>query len=238
VSIATLVAAAVLGGVLLPLALGLVAIVLPAARAGVVAEVARLTLLVALPLALSAVLVNVLFTPAGASILAELGPLRITDTGVTTAVDVVVRVLVMGGAVTLFYVTTRPGELVASLEAHGAPARIAFVIHNAVAMTPRLVERAGDVGAAQRARGLDTEGSVIRRLRGVLAVAGPTVGGAIEEAEIRTLALESRAFSRPGEHTRLWAPVDSAAQRAARWSIGGAVALLLIARLAGPGGQG
>ena len=48
-------------------------------------------------------------------------------------------------AVTLFYLTTRPAELVASLQAHGTPARLTFVIHNAVAMIPRLAERAAEV---------------------------------------------------------------------------------------------
>ena len=79
-----------------------------------------------------------------------MGPLRVTGEGVGVAVEVVVRVLVMAGAVTLFYLTTRPAELVASLQAHGVPARLTFVIHNAVAMIPRLAERAarGHRGAA------------------------------------------------------------------------------------------
>ena len=131
----------------------------------------------------------------------------------------------MGAAVTLFLLTTRPAELVASLQAHGLPARIAFVVHGAAAMVPRLAERAADVTAAQRARGLDSEGSLARRLRGVLAVAGPTVRGAIEEAETRALALESRAFTRPGRHTLLRVPADSAAQRVARWALTAAVAV-------------
>ena len=159
----------------------------------------RTSVLLALPLAASAAIVNVLFTPGGGTVVAEIGPLTVTAEGIAVAIEVVVRVLVMSGAVTLYYLTTRPAELVASLQAHGTPARLTFVIHNAVAIIPRLAERAAEVTAAQRARGLDSEGSLLRRLRGVTAVAGPTVSGAIAEAEARTLALENSRLhpSRP-----------------------------------------
>jgi energy-coupling factor transport system permease protein len=232
-SVCTVVAVVVLGGVLCPALLGLLAVVLPAAWARVLPGVARTSLLLALPLAVSVAIVNVLFTPGGEQVLVELGPIRVTGEGVAVAAEVVVRVFVMAGAVTLFYLTTRPAELVASLQAHGLPARLTFVIHNAVAMIPRLAERAAEVTAAQRARGLDSEGSMWRRLRGVTAVAGPTVSSAIAEAETRTLALEMRGFTRPGRHTVLWTPSDSGAQRGARWAMAAAVLVALALRLGG-----
>ena len=138
-------------------------------------------LVLALPLALSVVIVNVVFAVGS------------TEEGVLLAAEVVARVLTMAGAAVLFYSTTRPSELVASLQHHGVPSRATFVIHNGVAMIPRLAERAREVTAAQRARGLDTEGSWLRRGRGVVALAAPTVLGAIHEVETRTMALETRA---------------------------------------------
>jgi energy-coupling factor transport system permease protein len=233
ISSATIAAAIILGGIVAPLLLGLVAVVLPAFVASVLPRVVRLTLFVALPLAVSTAIVNGLFTPAGTGTVAELGPLRVTQEGLWTATQVVVRILVMAGAVSLFYLTTRPAELVASLQAHGSSARLAFVIHGAVAMIPRLAARAAEVAIAQRARGLDDTTSVLQRLRGVLALAGPTVSGAIADAEMRTLALESRGFTRPGRHTLLWVPGDSASQRLARWLMVMAVLALSGLRLAG-----
>jgi energy-coupling factor transport system permease protein len=231
--VTTLVAVVALGGPCLAALLGMVAVLLPAALARVLPATLRIALLLALPLAVSAALVNVLVTPGGGGILAELGPVRITMEGLEVAAQVVVRVLVMAGAVTLFYLTTSPSELVASLLSHGVPPRSAFVIHNATAMIPRLAERAADVTAAQRARGLDSEGSLGRRLRGITAVAGPTVSGAIAEAEERTLALEVRGFTRPGRHTLLWAPADSSLQRAGRWAMVAGTTGLVVARAAG-----
>jgi energy-coupling factor transport system permease protein len=230
VSVGTVVALVLLGGIIASSLLTVVAVLLPAALARCLARLVRISILLALPLLISAVLVNVLVSQGVA--MAEVGPLTITEEGIRRAGEVAVRVVGMAGAVTLFYLTTRPSELVASLQRHGAPPRLAFVVHNAIAMMPRLAERAGEVAEAQRARGLDTEGNVVRRSRGLLAVAAPTVLAALAEAEARTLALETRAFSRPGRRTLLWWPRDSGAQRAARWSIVIALALLALARLA------
>ena len=167
------------------------------------------------------------------TVLAQVGPLRVTGEGVSVAVEVVVRVLVMAGAVTLYYLTTRPAELVASLQAHGVPARTTFVIHNAVAMIPRLAERAGEVTDAQRARGLDSEGSLRRRLRGVTAVAGPTVSGAIARGRDRDAGPgDARLHATRPPH----AAVGAGRQRQpapARWGMVAAAALLVVLRLAG-----
>lgn len=231
VATSTTVAAIVSGGPACTLSLGLVAVVLPAIVARVLPTLLRTAFLLALPLALSASIVNILFLPSGADVLAELGPLRITAEGLAIAVEVVARVLVMAGAVTLLYLTTRPAELVADLEARGVPARVTFIVAASVAMLPTIVERAGAVSAAQRARGLDTEGSLVRRLRGIVPLVAPTLLGAVADVEARTMALEARAFTRPGRRALLWTPPDGRGQRLARFGIAAAVVALIAARL-------
>ena len=67
-----------------------------------------------------------------------------------------------------------------------------------------MVERAEVIASAQRARGLDTEGSVRARLRGVLPLVGPVILSSLTEVEERSLALEVRAFGRPGRRHLLW----------------------------------
>ena len=205
VAVGTMVAALLVGGVVCPLVLSTVAVIVPAAMARELPRVLRTSLLLALPLAISVVLINVLLSPGTVA------------QGAALAAEVVLRVLTMAGAAVLFYATTSPADLVGSLQHHGLPARATFVVHNGVAMIPRLAERAREVTAAQRARGLDTEGSWRRRGRGVVALAAPTVLGAIHEVETRTLALETRAFTRPGRATVLRVPRDSRSQRLGRW---------------------
>ncbi|HEX7172388.1 MAG TPA: energy-coupling factor transporter transmembrane component T, partial [Candidatus Limnocylindria bacterium] len=92
------------------------------------------------------------------------------------------------------------------------------------------------ITAAQRARGLDTEGSLWRRIRGVVPIVGPVILGSIAEVEERTMALEARGFTRPGRRTLLWAPRDSGREALLRWGLLVGLAALIVARIAGIGG--
>jgi energy-coupling factor transport system permease protein len=225
--------AVVVGGVAGPAILTLGAVLVPALVAGILGRLLRTALLLTLPIAVSVLVVNLLFYPAGREILFQIGPIRATAEGLEFALETLARIGAISGAITLFYLTTPPGELVLDLERRGVSPRVAFVALASVQTVPALVERAGTITAAQRARGLDTEGSVWRRLRGILPLAGPVLLGSITEVEERTMALEARGFTRPGHRTLLWHPADSGAQRLARWLLVLAVPLLVFARAVG-----
>lgn len=229
----TAVAAFVIGGIVGPIALVASAVVLPAVMAGVLRRLARTSLLLSLPLAVSALLVNVFFFPGASEVLLRIGPFVATAEGLEFALQILVRILAISGAVTLFYLTTRSGDLVVDLERRGVSARMAFVANASVQTVPAMVERAGQITAAQRARGLDTEGSLWRRLRGIVPIVGPVILGSIAEVEERTMALEARGFTRPGRRTLLWAPADTGWERAARWLLLVALAALIALRLSG-----
>lgn len=229
----TAVAAVVSGGLLGPAVVVALGVFVPALVAGVLARLVRTTLIFALPLAASAFLVNVFFFPDGETVLFRIGPAVATAEGLGFALEILARILAIGGAVTLFYLTTPPAHLVVDLERRGVSSRLAFVANASVQTVPALVERAVQITAAQRARGLDTEGSVLRRVRGVLPIVGPVILGAIAEVEERTMALEARAFTRSGRRTLLWAPRDRTAEAAVRWTLLVVAVGLVVARLTG-----
>lgn len=222
-----------IGGLVGPAVLALGAVLLPAAWAGVFRPVIRASVLLALPLAISAALVNLFFFPGPGTVLFTIGPITATTEGALFAAEIVIRVLVIAGALTLFYLTTRTADLVIDLERRGVSPRIAFVARSAVTTVPAMVDRASTITDAQRARGLDTQGSVWRRIRGIVPMVGPTIMGAINEVEERTLALEARGFTRPGRRTLLWAPTDSARQRLGRWLVVASIPIVLLLRGAG-----
>ncbi len=229
-AIATGVAALIAGGLLLPLGILALAVVLPSALAGVLPRLLRAVFVLTLPLAISVILVNLLFFPAGQDVLFRLGPLTATAEGLRYGIEVLVRLLAISGGVTLFYLTTRPGDLTLDLERRGVSPRVAFVANASVGTVPAILERAGTITAAQRARGLDTEGSLLARARGIIPIVGPVILGSIADVEERTLALEARGFGRPGRRTLLWEPPDSGRQRAARWVMVLALPLLALVR--------
>jgi energy-coupling factor transport system permease protein len=229
----TAIVAVLLGGVVGPVVLIVLAVAVPAASAGVLARLVRTSLLLSLPIGISALLVNVFFFPGGRDVVFQLGPITATREGLDLAVQILARILAISGGITLFYLTTRPSDLVLDLERRGASPRVAFVANASVQTVPAMVERAAAIVAAQRARGLDTEGGFMRRARGILPIVGPVVMGSIAEVEKRTMALEARGFSRPGRRTLLWHPPDSTAQRALRWVIAAAVPVVLMAKAFG-----
>ncbi len=229
----TAIAAVVLGGLVGPAILVAVAVVVPALAAGVLGRLVRTALLLSLPIALSAFLVNLFFFPGAQTVLLRVGPIAATAEGLAFALEILARILAISGAITLFYLTTRPADLVVDLERRGISRRVAFVANASVQTVPAMVERAGQITAAQRARGLDTEGSIWRRIRGVIPIVAPVILGSIAEVEERTMALEARGFTRPGRRTLLWAPGDSTPETFARWALLAVLAALIVARIAG-----
>jgi energy-coupling factor transport system permease protein len=229
----TAIGAVVLGGVVGPVGLVAVAVLLPAVIARVLPQLVRTGLLLSAPIAISAFVVNLFFYPGAETVLVRIGPITATAEGLAFAIEILVRILAISGAVTLFYLTTRPSDLVVDLERRGVSPRVGFVANASVQTVPAMVDRAQQITAAQRARGLDTEGSVWRRIRGIVPIVGPVILGSIAEVEERTMSLEARGFTRPGRRTLLWMPPDSGMQTIARWALVAALVLAIAARFAG-----
>ncbi len=225
------VGAFVLGGYAGPIAIIVVMLALSVA-ADVVRQLVRAALLLTLPIAISVVLVSV-FTRAGTTVLFEIGPFDATVEGVDFAGQTLVRLFAISLSIGLFVLTTEPRAFVFDLERRGIPPRGAFVAVATIEAVPTLVERAGVIGESQRARGLDTEGSLRARLRGLLPMVGPVILGSLTDVEERSLALESRAFSRPGRRHLLWAMPDTTWERALRWILVLTLIGAAIARLTG-----
>jgi energy-coupling factor transport system permease protein len=219
------------GGYIGPIAID-VLMVLLAIRAGVLGQLGRVSLLLTLPIAISVVLVSV-FTRAGTTVIFAIGPFDATVEGVDFAAQTLVRLFAISLSIGLFVMTTNPRAFVFDLERRGVSPRVAFVAVATIEAVPALVERAGVIGESQRARGLDTEGSVRARLRGILPLVGPVIIGALTDVEERSLALESRAFSRPGRRHLLWAMPDRTWERSLRWALLALLVATAAARITG-----
>jgi energy-coupling factor transport system permease protein len=203
-----------------------------ATLAGVLPTLARASLLLTLPIAISVVLVSV-FTRAGTTVLFAIGPFDATLEGVDFAGQTLVRLFAISASIGLFILTTDPRAFVLDLERRGVPPRFAFVAVATIEAVPTLVDRAATIGESQRARGLDTEGGVRARLRGLLPIVGPVVLTSLTDVEERSLALESRAFSRPGTRHLLWSMPDTRGERLLRWALVAALIAVIVARVNG-----
>jgi energy-coupling factor transport system permease protein len=189
--------------------------------------------LLSLPLLISILLVNTFLYPGATDPIVDLGPLRPTWTGLVAALQATLRVLAFGFSVVVLVLATEADHLIADLERRGLGRRAAFVIGSTLRAIPRTAERAVEITEAQRARGLDTEGRIWRRARGIVPLAGPLVFGALTDVEEQTMALEARAFTAPGRRTILRAFPDSPVQGLVRWTVVIASLVLLVASIAG-----
>jgi energy-coupling factor transport system permease protein len=66
-----------------------------------------------------------------------------------------------------------------------------------------------------------------------MPLVGPVILSSLTEVEERSLALEVRAFGRPGRRELLWSLPDRRAERAVRWGLGLVLVALVVARLGG-----
>jgi len=178
----------------------------------------------------SILIVNAFFFPGARDVIARLGPLAVSRDGLSFGLISAGRLLVAFSASILFLYTTLADDLLEALVARGASHRIAFVVLSAVQMVPRLQGRAASILEAQQARGLETGGSLRRRVRALVPLVGPIVLGSLIDVRERTFALEARAFgARPGRTAYRVVP-DPAVDRLLRWAIvAAAVGVVVVA---------
>jgi energy-coupling factor transport system permease protein len=201
--------------VLLPLAL----------VAGVGWRFIQVSLRALLPLAISVFLIQSLFYPVPNPTPLPLGPITLRQEGVAFAALISGRLLALTSATLLVLLTTHPADLVFALTERGMPRSIGYILLVSMQLLPYMQGRATAIIEAQRSRGLETQGSLLRRVRGIVPLAGPLVIGALSEVEERALALELRGFMSQGPRTSLRVLRDTSWQRVLR-------VLLLLAALA------
>jgi energy-coupling factor transport system permease protein len=200
-------------------------VILPLAALGqVLPNLLSTALKIALPFAVSVFLIQGLFWTNGTPVV-QLGPLSLKQEGLLFAAQSTGRVLAVISSFLLLSLTTRPDALMIALDQRGAPKTLTYIVLATIQIAPRFQAKARTILDAQRARGLETEGSFARRIAALLPLVVPLVLGSIIDIEERAMALDARAFSRPGAKTSLLTLPDSPAQRAARW-------LLLLAMVA------
>jgi len=156
-----------------------------------------------------------LFYPYATEKLADL-PFGFTlwKDGLLYAANIAARILVMMVFGYWFVLTTHPGDLVSSLTKIGLPNAIGYVILTTLQIIPRVTGQMQTIIDAQKSRGLETEGSIIQRLKSFVPLLGPLFMGSVQQAVEKSMALEARAFSSKGEKTSYRKTIINTADKA------------------------
>ncbi len=213
-------------------ALSVVGVIFPlAVLAGVQREYLGTVLRLLVPTVGFIFVMQALFLPGGQTLLFQLWVLRVTVESVDQAFLTAARIFNMISAFILLLLTTHPSALMTDLTQRGLPGTFAYVIISTLQILPQMRAKAQTIIAAQRSRGLETEGSLLRRVRALVPLVGPLVFGSLVEVEERAIAIEARGFTSPLPKTSLREVADTPADKAIRWVLLALVVLAFAARL-------
>ena len=100
-----------------------------------------------------------------------------------------------------FYImnkTTYTGKLVAALTETGLPPKVGYLILASLNVVPQMQRRMSVIQEAQNARGVETGGGVISRVKAYIPLLGPVVMSSLTDAQERGMTLETRGFGIKG----------------------------------------
>ncbi|WP_320169843.1 energy-coupling factor transporter transmembrane component T [Maridesulfovibrio sp.] len=148
-----------------------------------------------LPLALFMIPIHGFLYPGNQTPLATYEFLTVYQEGLLYAVHILLQLSVVLVSSLFFVFSTHPADFIAATTQAGWPPTLAYLLGSPLLMLPAMRARAAMIQAAQRARGLDSEGNIFQRIKGIKPLLAPFVLGSIIEIEQRAVALEVRGFN-------------------------------------------
>jgi energy-coupling factor transport system permease protein len=198
----------------------LLVVIVPLSFVGkVFKEYFRTFLRVILPAGLFIFFMQAFFQPGGETVIFKFWFLDITQESLLFAFRITTRITVMVSSFTLFLLTTHPSELMSDLTRRGLPGQFAYVIISSLQILPQMQAKAQTIIAAQRSRGLETEGGFFKRIGTLVPLVGPLVFGSLAEVEERAIAIEARGFTSKKVKTSLHEIHDRTADKVIRWAL-------------------
>jgi energy-coupling factor transport system permease protein len=174
---------------------------------------------------ITVVFIQGMFKPENETVLFQIGPITMYKEGLLYALTITLRVINIIGAFMVLVLTTKPSDLVESLVRKGMSSRIGYVISSVFQIIPEMMSSMGTITDAQRARGMETEGKLLVRIKAFLPLLGPVVLNSLINTKERAMALEVRGFNSQAPKTYLYEENKYAPRRVIRSGMG----LLLIA---------
>lgn len=151
------------------------------------------------------------YSPKNETIIANIGFLHIGLEGVLYAAKIIVTVLVFIGTFYIMNKTTYTGKLVAALTDSGLPSKAGYLVLASLNVVPQMQRRIGVIKEAQSARGVETGGSLVSRLKAYIPLMGPVVMSSLTDAQERGMTLETRGFGIKGVKQTSYVEVNKSA---------------------------
>lgn len=130
--------------------------------------------------------------------------IHFSQTGLESSLSLTSKIVAITSAIMCFFQVTKVKDMIYALEHAGVPRKVTFLISSTIQLIPQMTSLQKTITDAQKSRGIETEGSLIIRIKAFIPMLGPLVLSSIQQTEERVLALESRAFSAKGKKTSIY----------------------------------
>ncbi|HHW58542.1 MAG TPA: energy-coupling factor transporter transmembrane protein EcfT [Clostridia bacterium] len=132
-----------------------------------------------------------------------LGPFVFYKEGLLYATGIAIRIFNIINAVAVLIFTTKPSDLIEALVKKGVSPKIGYVFSSVLQIIPQMMSIVDTILDAQKARGLETEGSFTKRAKAFIPLIGPAVLNSLISTKERAMALEVRGFNSKKKKTFL-----------------------------------
>lgn len=142
--------------------------------------------------------------------------IEVNQEGIESSLILTSRIVAIASAFLLFFQVTSTKEISKALEDLGVSSKLSFAIISIFQFIPEIRKRASNITDAQKSRGIETEGSIMTRLKAFIPILSPLISNSIFSTEEQAIALETRGFSISTTKTSLYTlqkrPVDRVIQ--------------------------
>lgn len=133
----------------------------------------------------------------------NIGSIVFYKEGLLYALSIALRIFNIINAVSLLIFTTKPSDLIEALIKKGLSPRIGYVFSSILQIIPQMMSTVDTIMDAQRSRGMETEGTLSKRIKAFIPLIGPVVMNSLTNTRERAMALEVRAFNSKRKKTFL-----------------------------------
>lgn len=151
-----------------------------------------------LPITLMLLFIQGFYSTENVTFIADFGFAKLGLEGVVYALKIVSTLLVFLGTFYLMNQTTDTGKLVAALTKSGLSPKAGYLVLATLNVVPQMQRRMATIQEAQAARGVETKGHLLSRLKAFVPLLGPVIMSSLTDAQERGMTLETRGFGIKG----------------------------------------
>lgn len=139
-------------------------------------------------------IIHGLFNYQNVTVLWKIGPICFYKEGVLYATRIGLNILNMLLSFATFVLSTKPADLVETLEKSGFSKRFGYIINSVFQIIPQMTGTMSTIMDAQRSRGMETEGNLLVRAKAFIPLISPVIMSSLINTRERAIALEVRGF--------------------------------------------